>query len=174
MTILPIRRVEAVGPHQVEDLVRSWAEARVDQRELVTAVDQIRVAVEPVGEIEPVVPAADEIDVVGELHAQAGNRVDVCGETTIDHQVDARDVGGVVGCEERERRSHVLGASRADPSERPETPPGATCPSALSPTRSTDCCVSLGPGLTQLTRIPYSTSSSAMVLTRFATPALAA
>ena len=42
------RRVEAVGAHQVEDLVRARPEAGVDQHELITGVDHIHVAVEPV------------------------------------------------------------------------------------------------------------------------------
>ena len=60
--------IQTVGRHALEDAVGAGAEARVDESELVATVDQIDVAVESVGQVEPVVAAADQIDVVRQLH----------------------------------------------------------------------------------------------------------
>jgi hypothetical protein len=63
-------RVEAVCPDELEDLIGPRAEAGVDERELVAAVDQVGVAVEAVREVEAVVAAADEVDVLRQLHVR--------------------------------------------------------------------------------------------------------
>ena len=63
------RRVEAVAPHELENPVGAGPEAGVDERKLYFAVDQVRVAIEAVGQVEPVVAAPDQVDVLGELHS---------------------------------------------------------------------------------------------------------
>ena len=64
------RRVEAVGAHVVEDLVRPRPEAGVDHHQLVARVDDVRVAVQAVREVEAVVAAADQVDVLRQAHRQ--------------------------------------------------------------------------------------------------------
>ena len=62
-------RIEAVLANEPEDLVGTWAEPSVDEHDIVPTVDEVRVAVQTVGEIEAVVSPSDQVDVLGEPHS---------------------------------------------------------------------------------------------------------
>ena len=62
------RRVVPIGANDVEDLVGPRPEPGIYEGELASPVDQVGVAVEAVGEVEPLVAATDQVDIVGELH----------------------------------------------------------------------------------------------------------
>ena len=67
-----VPRFEALG-HDVGDDLLAAVEAGVDHPQALARVDDVAVRVQPAGEVEAVIPATDEVEMVVDLHSASSS-----------------------------------------------------------------------------------------------------
>ena len=78
-------RVKAVLLHEAQNLILAESRAGIDQRQFLTPIKEIDVAIEGVGQAQAHEPAADEIDAPGKFHRRPPTSWIIAGPRTSVH-----------------------------------------------------------------------------------------
>src|SRR5262249_13536188 len=66
-------RIQISRPHVLDNGLGAHAGPRIDQRKLITAIDQVDVTVQPVSQVEAHCTGANQVDALGELHVTSAS-----------------------------------------------------------------------------------------------------